>query len=240
MKWFKHQTNARNDERMAKLADLSGLEGYGFYFMVLEIIAENMDETSRNYAEYSVDYWAKKLGILPNKFKKLLENCIESGLFLVEKDIKNDKKLSKNRSENYKIISPNILKYRDNHTKNLQVASKQELDKEVDKERDIEKDKKTQKADASAEQKFNFILPDWVDKNDWDLWLRTRKKKMIPEQMQAQVNKLQKWRDEGLDYARSLANSAENGYQGLFEPPLQTAPPSIRSGESVKPKRYFN
>ena len=89
MKWFKHQTNARNDERMAKLADLSGLEGYGFYFMVLEIIAENMDETNRNYAEYSVDYWAKKLGLLPNKFKKLLENCIESGLFLVEKDIKN-------------------------------------------------------------------------------------------------------------------------------------------------------
>ena len=60
----------------------------------------------------------------------------------IKKDIKNDKKLSKNRSENYKIISPNILKYRDNHTKNLQVDYKQELDKEVDKERDIEKDKK--------------------------------------------------------------------------------------------------
>ncbi|ADE12165.1 hypothetical protein [Sideroxydans lithotrophicus] len=69
-------------------------------------------------------------------------------------------------------------------------------------------------ADASA-----FSLPDWIDHPTWDLWLKTRKgKKMIPEQMQAQVNKLSKWRDAGLDHAKALSDAATAGWQGLFEP----------------------
>jgi hypothetical protein len=64
-----------------------------------------------------------------------------------------------------------------------------------------------------------FELPDWIDKTQWELWLKTRKgKKMIPAQMQAQVIKLQKWRDEGLDHCKALADSAAAGWQGLFEP----------------------
>jgi uncharacterized protein YdaU (DUF1376 family) len=64
-----------------------------------------------------------------------------------------------------------------------------------------------------------FALPDWIDKTMWDLWMKTRKgKKMIPAQMQAQVNKLEKWRSAGIDYAGALAASAENGWAGLFEP----------------------
>ena len=49
--------------------------------------------------------------------------------------------------------------------------------------------------------------------------MKTRKgKKMIPEQMQGQVDKLKKWKDAGLDYALSLSNAADSGYQGLVEP----------------------
>lgn len=67
-----------------------------------------------------------------------------------------------------------------------------------------------------------FALPDWIDKKMWDLWMQTRKgKKMIPAQMQAQVDKLSKWRDDGIDYAGALAASAEAGWSGLFEPNLQ-------------------
>lgn len=64
-----------------------------------------------------------------------------------------------------------------------------------------------------------FALPDWVDKDNWDLWMKTRKgKKMIPEQMQAQIKKLEKWKDCGLDYRGALFNAASNGYAGLFLP----------------------
>ncbi|MFA6271030.1 MAG: hypothetical protein WC657_07550 [Candidatus Paceibacterota bacterium] len=66
-----------------------------------------------------------------------------------------------------------------------------------------------------------FALPDWIDKSKWDLWLKTRTKKMIPEQMQAQVDKLTKWRDAGLDYAKALSDAADAGWQGLQEPKPQ-------------------
>ena len=41
---------------------------------------------------------------------------------------------------------------------------------------------------------------------------------MLPEQMQAQVKKLEKWKEEGLDYGKALADAALAGWQGLVEP----------------------
>lgn len=80
-----------------------------------------------------------------------------------------------------------------------------------------------------------FALPDWIDKTQWDLWIKTRKgKKMIPEQMQAQVTKLQKWRDAGQDHAKALADAASAGWQGLFEP----KPTGKRQPENFAEKDY--
>jgi hypothetical protein len=76
-----------------------------------------------------------------------------------------------------------------------------------------------------------FALPDWIDKITWDLWLKTRKgRKMIPEQMQAQVSKLSKWRDAGLDHAKALHDAATAGWQGLFEP----KPSNVKGGQLDK------
>jgi hypothetical protein len=70
----------------------------------------------------------------------------------------------------------------------------------------------------------DFILPDWIDKSHWDLWMQTRKgKKMIAAQKMAQVAKLEQWKAEGRDYAQALFNSASAGWQGLFEPKGSTA-----------------
>ena len=81
-----------------------------------------------------------------------------------------------------------------------------------------------------------FILPDWIDKTQWDLWMKTRKgKKMIPEQMQTQVAKLQKWRETGLDHAKALADAASAGWQGLFEP---KSPPGKRQPDNFADKDY--
>ena len=56
--------------------------------------------------------------------------------------------------------------------------------------------------------------------------MKTRKgKKMIPAQMQKQVEKLRKWKDAGLDYKTALENSAVNGYIGLFLPDNKSPPP---------------
>lgn len=71
---------------------------------------------------------------------------------------------------------------------------------------------KRQRREESA-----FALPDWIDKTHWDIWVKARKK-MNNDQKQMQVDKLKKWKDEGLDYAGALANAAANGTQGLFLP----------------------
>ena len=70
----------------------------------------------------------------------------------------------------------------------------------------------------SPEKPPAFILPDWIDSDTWNLWLKTRKKKMIPQQLQAHVDKLDRWRQSGLDYAQSLTDAAIAGYLALQEP----------------------
>lgn len=131
MKWFKHQSTARNDERLARLEDKAGLEGYGFYFKMLEIVAEVIDESDRHEVTYSLSRWGRQANITSKKFIFLAQCCSDVGLMIVQR-CDND----------YTVKIPNLLKYRDNHTKNLQAACKQEVEEEIDIEVEKEKDKK--------------------------------------------------------------------------------------------------
>ena len=99
---------------------------------------------------------------------------------------------------------------------NKQRTNNQELitnNQELIKEKDM----------VAKKPNTEFILPDWINEEKWNLWIKTRKgKKMLPEQKQAQVDKLKKWKDAGIDYAQSLSDSADNGWTGLFEPKTKT------------------
>ena len=139
MKWFKHQSNARDDERVARLEDRAGLEGYGFYFKMLEIVSQMIDESDRCDVTFSLSRWGRQANITSKKFLFLVQCCSDVGLMSVQRC-----------STDVTIKIPNLLKYRDNHTKNLQATSKQEedidIDKEVDKEE--EENKETIPADS--------------------------------------------------------------------------------------------
>lgn len=129
MKWFKHQSTARNDERIARLEDKCGLEGYGFYFKLLEIVAEVIDSTDRCAVTYSISRWGRQTNISTKKFLFLAQCCHDVGLMIAQ------------RCDDDMIINiPNLLKYRDNHTTNLQAASKQDTEKDIYK-KDIEKNR---------------------------------------------------------------------------------------------------
>lgn len=67
MKWFKHYSSARNDERISKVEDSTGLGGYGFYFKVLEVIAEVMDASDSCSVTYSRSRWGRQLNITDKK-----------------------------------------------------------------------------------------------------------------------------------------------------------------------------
>jgi len=126
MKWFKHFSTARNDEKIARLEDKTGIEGYGFYFKMLEIVAEVIDETDKHEVTYSLSRWGRQTNITSKKFLFLCQCCSDVGLMNVQR-----------HDDNVTVKIANLLKFRDNHTKNLQATNKQ--DKEVDKDKDENK-----------------------------------------------------------------------------------------------------
>lgn len=121
MKWFKHMTDASDDEFISELEDIFGLEGYARWFKLLEIVAKQMDETGKCSASYS---WKKWQSLLRGKRKKL-----ETFLEHLENKQKTNRKQTGNILE---IKIPKLLELRDNHTKNLQVTDKQEVEVEVE------------------------------------------------------------------------------------------------------------
>ena len=139
MRWFKHMTNSIDDEKISKLVDECGLEGYGFFWRVLEMIAAQVDDDGKNYCSYSKRAWCNKLAINHQTWSKLIASCEQAGLFEVsyseqegskrrakseqegsKKGASEEQGASKKEASQHQIItvkSPNILKYRDEYSK---------------------------------------------------------------------------------------------------------------------------
>lgn len=137
MKWFKHYANAADDEKIAALEERAGLEGYGFYFRLLEKICKQVDEKNISELCYSSSRWARELNITTKKFLFLSQCCADVGLITIGRCDDVDATTPRRAPDDYLIAAPNLLKYRDNHSKNLQAKNKnkeEDIDKEEDKE----------------------------------------------------------------------------------------------------------
>ena len=55
LKWFKHSSTALNDAKIEKLIMKYGIEGYGVYFAIVEMIAQEID-TNKVSCELEHDY----------------------------------------------------------------------------------------------------------------------------------------------------------------------------------------
>jgi hypothetical protein len=89
---------------------------------MLEIVAEYVDSSDRCEVTFSMSRWGRKGNITTKKFLYLARCCSDVGLMIVCR-----------ASDDITINIPNLLNYRDNHTKNLQATYKQDKYKE-DKE----------------------------------------------------------------------------------------------------------
>lgn len=93
-------------------------------------------------------------------------------------------------------------------------------------------------------QKPAFVLPDWfseVDKKNWAAWNSTAKrKKATIAQLEASIEQLSEWRNQGIDWSQALKNSAVGGWQGLFEPKARASPTKPTNGlhDLSKPRDY--
>ena len=104
MRWFKHLVCSNRDEKLRRIQDVFGLEGYGLYWIILETIAEKLDQNNCTHMELSYKNWKKVTGISTKKLQKFLIFAQELEIFIVK------------NSENLITIGcPNLLKYRDEY-----------------------------------------------------------------------------------------------------------------------------
>ena len=133
MRWFKHMSNSFDDEKLSAVIDELGMEGYGFWWRILEIIAEKMDEKEDCSAVFSTKKWGTFFGFSAKKF----ENFVK--IFQKNKVFKADF-----FEGQVKISIPNLLKYRDEWSKRKVKSSRaiQEKLQSKKEDTDIEYNKK--------------------------------------------------------------------------------------------------
>ena len=73
MKWFKHYSNASDSVKLNHLIDELGLEGYGRYWLLLELLAQDFDGINDEF-EIHFRKISSKLQI---KFSKKLETFLQ-------------------------------------------------------------------------------------------------------------------------------------------------------------------
>ena len=110
MRWFKHMTDTKSDEKIASLISMAGMEGYGFYWSIIEMVAKQIDKGSDKCSvTYPLPYLSRQLYLHHNKVSNLLGKLQVTGLILLSKS-------EVNGGVSYTITCPNLLKYRDEYS----------------------------------------------------------------------------------------------------------------------------
>ena len=139
MKWFKHESNMHNDEKIQMLMDFCGLEGYAVYLIILELIAEKIERDNMDASILITLPVLKRKTMIyhDRKIRKIIESLVNLRLISVE-SIDNLSTISSTSPDNlekslknvFAIHCPNLLKRLDNWTKRSVVATeKVPLDK---------------------------------------------------------------------------------------------------------------
>lgn len=125
MKWFKHLSEAPDDEKLAEVLDEHGAGGYGVWWLIVEAVARQMDKTTKCDVRYSFKKWVRITHVDRRTLAKYLQTFDNLALIVLQ-----------NCDKFVTISIPKLRDLRDNHTNNLQVttppACKQEVEVEVE------------------------------------------------------------------------------------------------------------
>lgn len=168
MKWFKHYTNASDSVKLNHLIDDLGIEGYGRYWLLLEMLAEEFDGSSTTFHIHSHKISSK----VRIKFSKKLATFMQklSNFHLIE---------FKLVGKVYEIESPILLElqsrdFKTARNKRGDTVPKNKIknkikDKDLEQDKELEKDKelKTAKAvsvPAESLGDFKWFVDVWNQK----------------------------------------------------------------------------
>lgn len=206
MKWFKHMSDAHSNPKLVSVITEHGVEAYGLYWILIELVAKGVDETDNTSVQYPLKYIQKITGFYPKKLQTLMEHLMKHGLIsfnVCEKSVN--------------ISCVNILKIRDNHTKNLQVSIKNK-EEEEDKEKEIKKSKPNGGGSRVLKPPLDLsALVEVVGQEYATKWIDHRRAIRKPLN-QSSVEELAIKLKAMNNPQQAISNSIANGYQGIFEP----------------------
>jgi len=157
MRWLKHLSSAHDDERLREVWTQYGLEAYGFWWVLCEIISENMDETDRCEISYPMRTWSSKFQLSKRKTGEYFRVFSEISLVFLEYD-------NSNCVEKIKISIPNLLKYRDEYSKRIGIKSGATPDKLPSKiEIEIEIENKKEEKNKEEKNKIKRFVPPSIE-----------------------------------------------------------------------------
>lgn len=225
MKWIKHQTATRRDEKVARLISEGGEKGmalYGLYWMVQEIIAEQMEGPNPNCSvSYPISVWSHLLVTRGSLVVSTLSRLGATGLVTVERD-----------GCDIRVTNRKLLKYRDEYSR----KSGHDPDKVAP---DIEQNRIEEEKEKHTKEKVSEItLPEWLPLEAWNGWLEVRKKKkdksgrLVPWTERCAtiaLGKLERWKAENYDLTIILDAATSGNWQGLYLP-------KDDHGQEIKPK----
>ena len=141
MKWFKHMTDSHDDEKLAALLAAHGLEGYGFWWMVVALVAKQIPKDG-NVPEvsYPVSTWLRLTGVYHHKKFRMFVECMNNLALISATSNQHLANIYALSTKDVLTISiPNILKFRDEYSKKSRhkkesVRSKMEMEMEMEME----------------------------------------------------------------------------------------------------------
>jgi len=205
--WFRAYTEMMDDEKLRLLAFE---DRWHFVAILCMKGAGILDESGPLLMRKA----AVKMGLAVRELDEVARRLSEVGL--IDKDTLQplawDARQMKSDSSAERVQAYRERQKQAKQAGNVTVTAQEEdTDTDTDKE---EKKKATRKRAAPT-----FEPPDWINRQHWEAWHSSAKRRnATPQQKQMAVDKLSKWRDEGLDHAAALEYSAIGGYQGLFKP----------------------
>jgi len=140
MRWFKHISVARRDEKIAAYLDdcKRPLEAYGFWWSLVEIIAEKLDPKTRKCSvTYSLTRWSRELYCHHHSVGNYMGKLESNGLVTI---VREDSKIT--------VTVSNLLKYLDEYTNKSGQRSGQNQEQETDT--DTEAETKNNDPDGSS------------------------------------------------------------------------------------------
>ena len=80
--WFKHWSNSLNKREIQELMLLHGLEGFGLYYVICELIMDTTNERNVSFQlQYSIEIISHRTGMEPSKIEEIMDTLVRLDLF---------------------------------------------------------------------------------------------------------------------------------------------------------------